>query len=437
MFTSDLGAPIYLGTADNVLQSDPKRAEERLTFEHNVLALLGHRVLVGTPFLWQSRATLALVARNQPLLERDLPGLRLTSREAVATAGDYFAQRASDTRLFDRLQLRPQSPFLLEQPEATPLDWRNLIGPDVKVVPRIASVEQRFRALVVRDAEPGNDVRSLRDLSWVALGAKFSAAGRGRTEYNMIALTERSLDGHFSRAVVEDEYLRRGADPKLLLATLARTNALYQLAAAAAHDAYLFTSSSIARRMPSKHEQPVLDPWTVSPANPYLFAHVLACIGIQPRSWARLDPFQLMRLMAASNPLRSFVVRYRDVVLRRTSEWQYNGLVPFFDDAVAIFQNDLLVGDRWRSLEMIARLGRTKSAPYAMGAVGAAILLPAASGAGALGYPLAVGSGWATGKAIKDAAKFAADLRDDISFFDTLRIRSELRRFASELGLTG
>jgi hypothetical protein len=48
-----------------------------------------------------------------------------------------------------------------------------------------------------------------------------------------------------------------------------------------------------------------------------------------------------------------------------------------------------------------------------------------------------MGSGWATGKAIKDAAKFAADLRDDISFFDTLRIRSELRRFASELGLTG
>jgi len=246
MFTSDLGAPIYLGTVDNVLQSDPKRAEERLTFEHNVLTLLGHRVLVGTPFVWQSRATLALVARNQPLLERDLPGLRLTSREAVATAGDYFAQRASDTRLFDRLQLRPESPFLLEQPGATPLDWRNLIGPEVKVVPRIASVEQKFRALVARDVEPGDDVRSLRDLSWGALGAQFSAAGRGRTEYNMSALVERSLDGHFSRAVVEDEYLRRGADPKLLSATLARTNALYQLASAAAHGAYLFTSSSIA-----------------------------------------------------------------------------------------------------------------------------------------------------------------------------------------------
>ncbi|WP_069335788.1 hypothetical protein [Sphingobium yanoikuyae] len=436
MFTSNMDAPIYLGTADNVLQSDPKRAEERLTFEHNVLTLLGHRVLVGTPFVWQSRATLALVARNQPLLERDLPGLRLTSREAVATAGDYFAQRASDTRLFDRLQLRPESPFLLEQPEATPLDWRNLIGPDVKVVPRIASVEQRFRALVASDAEPGNDVRSLRDLSWTAFGAQFSNAGRGRTEYNMSALTERSLNGHFSRAVVEDEYLRRGADPKLLSATLARTNALYQLAAAEAHGAYLFTSSSIARRMPGEHEQPVLEPWTVSPANPYLFAHVLACVGIKPRSWARLDPFQLTRLVATSNPFLSFIVRYRNVVLQRTMDWQYNGLVPHFDDAVAIFQNDLLFGERWRSLEIIARLGRMKTAPYVMGAVGTAVLLPAAYGVGALGYPLAVGSAWATGKAIKDAAKFAADLRDDISFFDTLRMRSELRRFASEFGLT-
>jgi hypothetical protein len=437
MFTSDPGAPIYLGTADNVLQSDPARAEERLTFEHNVLTLLGHRVLVGTPFVWQSQATLALVARNQPLLERDVPGLRLTSREAVTTAGDYFAQRASDTRLFDRLQLRPDSPFLLEQPSATPLDWRNLIGPDVKVVPRIASVEQRFRALVVRDSEPGSDVFSLRDLSWVAQGAQFSAAGRGRTEYNMTALTERSLEGHFSRAVVEDEYLRRGADHKLLSATLARTNALYQLASAAAHGAYLFTSNSIVRRMPSEHEQPVFGPWTVSPANPYLFAHVLACIGIQPHSWAKLDSLQLIRLVTASNPLLSFIVRYRDVVLRRTMEWQYNGLVPHFNDAVAIFQNDLLFGDKWRSLEIIARIGRTKTAPYVVGAVSTAILLPAASGAGVLGYPLAMGSGWATGKAMKDAAKFAVDLRDDISFFDTLRTRAELRRYASELGLTG
>jgi len=181
----------------------------------------------------------------------------------------------------------------------------------------------------------------------------------------------------------------------------------------------------------------VLEPWTVSPANPYLFAHVLACIGIKPRSWARLDPFQLIRLMVAPNPLLSFIVRYRNIVLRRTMEWQYNGLVPHFEDAVAVFQNDLLVGDRWRSLEIIARVGRMKSAPYAVGALGAAVLLPVASAAGALGYQLAVGSGLATGKTIKDAAKFAADLRDDISFFDTLRMRAELRRYASELGLTG
>lgn len=435
MFNSDPGAPIYLGTADNVIQSDPARAEERLTFEHNVLTLLGHQVLVGTPFIWQSQATLALVARNQPLLERNLPGLRLTSREAVATAGDYFSERASDTRLFDRLHLRPESPFLLEQPNATPLDWRNLIGPEVKVVPRSGSVEQRFRALVVRDAEPSSDAQSLRELSWVALGGQFSVAGRGRTEYNMTALTERTLDGHFSRAVVEDEYLRRGADHNLLTATLARTNALYQLASATAHGAYLFTSNNIARRIPIEHEQPVIGPWTVSPANPYLFAHVLACIGIQPRSWARLDPLQLIRVVTHSNPLMSFIVRYREVVLRRTMEWQYDGLVPTFNNAVAIFQSDLLRGDKWRSLEIIARLGRAKTAPYIVGAAGTAILLPAAAGAGALGYSLAAGSGWAIGKAVKDFAKLAADLRDDISFFDTLRTRDELRRYARELGL--
>ncbi|MBH0111633.1 hypothetical protein I5E68_01535 [Novosphingobium sp. YJ-S2-02] len=435
MFTSDRDAPIYLGTADNVLQSDPARAEEQLTFEHNVLTLLGHRVLVGTPFVWQSKATLALVARNQPLLEGDFPGLRLTSREGVRTAGDYFSQRASDTRLFDRLQLRPESPFLLEQPRATPLDWRNLIGPDVKVEPRIASVEQRFRALVVRDAEPGGDVRSLRDLSWGALGAQFSVAGRGRTEYNMSALTERSLDGHFSRAVVEDEYLKRGTDPKLLAATLARTNALYQLASAAAHGAYLFTSSNIARRIPDEHEQPVLERWTVSPANPYLFAHVLACIGIQPRSWARLGPFDLIRLMAGFNPLLNFIARYREVTLKRMINWQSTGLVPQFDEAVEIFRNDLLIGDRWRALEIIARIGRKKTAPYVGGAIGAAAMLSGAYGVGALGYQLTVGSGWAIAKSIKDATKFAADLRDDISFFDTLRMRTELRRYASGVGL--
>jgi hypothetical protein len=268
MFTSDAGAPIYLGTADNALQSEPAQAEERLAFEHNVLIALGHIVLVGTPFVWQSPATLALVARNQLLLERPLPGLRLTSREGVATAGDYFAQRASDTRLFDRLELRPESPFLVEQPGALPLNWRNVIGPSVQVVPRISSVEQRFRSLVVHDAETSGNGRSIRDLSSISLGAKLSRRGRNRTDNILTALSERSLADHFSRAIVEDELLRHDVGVDLLSDTLHRTTALYQLACAAAHGAFLFTSPGVAGRVPLEHDYPVLGPRTISPATP-------------------------------------------------------------------------------------------------------------------------------------------------------------------------
>lgn len=305
MFTFDVGAPIYLGTADNALQSEPAQAEERLAFEHNVLIALGYTVLVGTPFVWQSPATLALVARNQPLLERPLPGLRLTSREGVATAGDYFAQRASDTRLFDRLELRPESPFLVEQPGAVPLDWRNVIGPSVQVVPRISSVEQRFRTLVVHDAETSGNGRSLRDLSSISLGAKLSRRGRNRTDYILTSLSERSFAGHFSRAIVEDEFLHHDVGAALLSVALQRTTALYQLACAAAHGAFLFTSPEVARGVPLEHNYAVLGPGTISPANPYLFASVLECLGVPPRAWARLDPLTLVQMTHTANPLRT------------------------------------------------------------------------------------------------------------------------------------
>lgn len=436
MFTTGIEAPIYLGTADNALQSNPSGAEERLAFEHNVLVTLGHTVLVGTPFIWQSRATLALVARNQPLLERGLPGLRLTSREGVATAGDYFAQRASDTRLFDSLELRPESPFLVEQPGAVPLDWRNVVGSTVQVVPRISSVEQRFRALIINDAEASVDGSTIRDLSARSLGARFSVRGRNRTDYVLTSLSERSLAGHFSRAIVEDEFLRHNADLTLLNAALRRTTALYQLACATAHGASLFTSSDVARRVPREHGYPVIEPWTISPANPYLFAHVLACVGVQPKAWARLEPLTLITLTQTANPLHAFVLRYKDAVTRRALNWLASGALPSFEDAVSVLRNDLLLGDRWRSLEIVSRLGRSRSAPYLAGAVGASVVASSTAGVALLGGQLVLGSAIGTGKAIKDIAKLAADVRDDIPFLDLLRMRGQLRSYLGMIGLT-
>jgi hypothetical protein len=158
----------------------------------------------------------------------------------------------------------------------------------------------------------------------------------------------------------------------------------------------------------------------------------LECVGVRQRAWARLDPLTLIQLTHTPNPLRAFVPRYQEVVLKRTLAWIAQGHVPRFEDAVAIFQNDLLLGDRLRSLEILARIGRTKSAPYIAGAMGAGLL----AGASILSPPVALGLAFGVGKTIKDLTKLAVDVRDDLSLFDILRTRRELRRYVEQIGLT-
>lgn len=138
-------------------------------------------------------------------------GPTLGGRPETLTAAEYFAQREQDTRAASSLSLRPNSAFRSERPGSVSLDWKRRIAPDIQVEPRRESVERNFRSLFIFDIEENASTISIRAATSNGFGAKFSPLGRSRTDYLLNKIGERAFSSHFSRALVEDSYLKNEA----------------------------------------------------------------------------------------------------------------------------------------------------------------------------------------------------------------------------------
>ncbi|MCG6204617.1 hypothetical protein LPW26_08220 [Rhodopseudomonas sp. HC1] len=423
MLYPDLNAPIYLGTADNAAQGEPARATQQLSFEFIVLSILGFKILVGTPFVWQSQPSLAAVSEFQLLFDDPAVGPTLTSRPGLGSVNDYFLERESDTRLAKQLTLRPTSAFIAEQPGKSALNWQRYIGPQMRVEPRIDSVERLFRGLIVEDAEALSDGGSIRRLAEFGFGAKFSHRGRDLADYHMMSLADRSARNHFSRATVEDEILSADVTFGSIDKLLTRTTALYQLANGGAHNASLFTKPDISRAMRHQVDRPVIDRWSVSPMNPYLFAAVMNGIGVRQIAWIALSDIRIAQIVSTHNPLRSFAMYYREYLANRLFDWCAKNNLPTFAEAVRILRYELLFDEQWKWLEPVSKLPDRRFDSTIAGVVGGAFGAPFGLD------PLRVGS------AVRTIVDSSYKIIDGLGFMDTIRLRALLRRYLSEVGL--
>lgn len=80
----DLNPVIFLGTADGAIQ-DHAKCRDTLKIEWAVLSVLGYRATIGTPFLWQSPATLDAFGSSRQLFES--PGGPLLTGRAETPTG--------------------------------------------------------------------------------------------------------------------------------------------------------------------------------------------------------------------------------------------------------------------------------------------------------------------------------------------------------------
>ena len=94
MYQFDFESPIYLGTADDAVQAGANYTKENLIFEFTVLTILGFKTVVGTPFLWQSHATLGAVEERRDLFD-GTTGLTFGGRPETSSVEEYFNQLCS------------------------------------------------------------------------------------------------------------------------------------------------------------------------------------------------------------------------------------------------------------------------------------------------------------------------------------------------------
>lgn len=206
----DLNPVIFLGTADGAIQDHPK-CRDTLRLELAVLSILGYRAAIGTPFLWQSPATLDAFGLSHQLF--DSPnGPFLTGRVETPTVSEYFYSRQHDTQGVRNFSLAPNSPFKTEHPGAVAIDWQREIAPSTRIVPRNGSVETNFKALFLQDTSITNSAASIFHLTQNSHSAAYSAAGRNRADSVLNKTAETVFHQHFSRAAVEDTLLRSGLE---------------------------------------------------------------------------------------------------------------------------------------------------------------------------------------------------------------------------------
>jgi len=422
MYQFDFEAPIYLGTADDAVQSGSNYTKENLNFEFTVLTILGFKTIVGTPFLWQSHATLGAVEERRALFDQ-ATGLTFAGRPETSNVEEYFNQRSNDTKSSSQLFLRPNSPFRSERPGSIPLNWQRNIAPNVKIEPRHGSVEKYFRKLFINDTADSYSPNSIMRNTSNGFSAKYSQSGRRRTDYMLNTVSEKAFQGHFSRALVENSYLKEGFNIYGLDQILLRTSALYQAANGFAHSGSLFTTPQIHKYLPKNINLTTLNRFSISPLNPYLFADVLRGIGVDPRSWIFLDSLLISRLVNTHNPLLMFVQLYKQFLIEKIYFWMNQNIFPSYYGAVSTLQKELFSDNEWQFLEKFAILPGRKFDSLFAG-------VTAAGTAAMFGF-----NPFSLAGAAKQIVEFSYKLIDGITFFEMLRMRKTLRKYLLEIGL--
>lgn len=422
MFQFDFESPIYLGTADDAVQSACNYAKEHIVFELTVLTILGFKTIVGTPFLWQSQGTLSAVEKRRELFDGQT-GLTLGGRPDTSSPEEYFKQRENDTKLASQLLLRSDSAFRSERPGSVPLHWQRSIAPDVKIEPRQGSVEKHFRALFINDAQDNYSPNSIMKATSIGLGAKYSRIGRSCADYMLNKVGERAFQGHFSRALVEHSYLKEGFHITNLDEVLLRTSALYQAANGLAHIGSLFTTPTIYKYLPKSLELTTLNRFSISPLNPYLFADVLRGIGVDNRAWGNLDSFVVSRIANTHNPLQMFARLYKQYLIEKIYYWMSQGFLPSYRRTVLILQKELFYDNEWQFLEKASMVSGRKFNGLVAGVT---------SGSAAAMFGL---NPFLVGGAARQVVEFSYKLIEGLSFFEILRMRYTLRKYLLEVKL--
>ena len=418
----DFDAPIYLGTADDAAQECHFSAEISLNFEITVLTILGFKTIIGAPFLWQSWATLIAVDQRIKLFD-NLVEPRLGGRQDTFTLSDYFYQRKQDTKSLSNLTLRHNSLFRSESPGWVKLNWQNQIAPTTQVDPRIESVEKIFRELFIRDAEDEILDDTIRIATSHGFGSTYSRVARNRTDSLLNALGEKAFTNHFSRAFVEDFYLREDAYFSNLDSVLLRTSALYQAANGLAHQGSLFTTPKLFQKIPSYLPLTVLHRYSISPLNPYLFADVLGGIGVTKKSWNNLNDIQISRIINTQNPLKMFSELFKQYLIIKILDWHEYQTPINYSTAVKILRKELLYENKWDFLESISTLAGRKLDGFLAGiAIGGASTVVGLN-------PFSMAS--QTRFIVENSYK----LIDGLPFFDLLRMRKSLKKQLDELKL--
>lgn len=422
MYQFDFESPIYLGTADDAVQAGSNYTKENLIFEFTVLTILGFKTVVGTPFLWQSYATLGAVEERRDLFD-GTTGLTFGGRPETSSVEEYFNQRENDTKSASQLLLRSNSAFRSERPGSVPLNWQRNIAPNVKIEPRRGSVEKYFRTLFINDTQDNYSPNSIMKNTSNGFSAKYSRSGKRRADYMLNTVGERAFQGHFSRALVEHSYLKEGFNIFSLDQILLRTSALYQAANGLAHVGTLFTTPQIYKYLPENIELTTLNRFSISPLNPYLFADVLRGIGIDIRSWANLDSFIVSRIVNTHNPLLMFVHLYKQYLIEKIYFWMSQNIMPSYRGAVLNLQKELFYDNEWRFLEKLSILSGRKFDGLVAGVTfgGAAAMF------GLKPFMLA--------GAARQVVEFSYKLIEGISFFEILRMRHTLRKYLIEVKL--
>lgn len=417
----DLNPVIFLGTADGAIQ-DHAKCRETLRLELAVLSILGYRAAIGTPFLWQSPATLDAFGSSHQLF--DSPGgPLLTGRAETPTVAEYFYRRQHDTQGVRNLSLAPNSPFKTEHPGAVPIDWQREIAPATMIAPRNGSVETDFKTLFLQDTSITSSAESIFHLTQYSHAAAYSAAGRNRADSVLNRTAETVFHQHFSRAAVEDRLLRSGLDGDLRQPLLRRTSALYQAANGRAHSGVLFTIPEVAHQLRSIQDLLVISKLSVNPMNPYLFVELLRVLGVSPAAWATADPASLAEAVNTQNPLRMFADIYKNYLTVRLFDWSRRKVVVPFGHALQDLTKALLRQGDWRRLETVAPLSGRKFDSLFAGVAGG-------------GIGLAIGANpFTVGGAARQVVEFGYKFLDGFSLFEVLSMRRTLRRYLKEIGL--
>ena len=303
---------VFLATADSVVQEWFPETRYEIIRQIKLLTLLGYEVVLGTPFVWQSKYTRHALDYFSPFVEANL--IRLMGRPGIRSASDYLAAREDDTKKIKLNSELGKSVFFDEVPTQTAKRIAYDIDKLSSLLQRRGSVERYFKDLFLNDLKISSKDTTLFGRIRTELPTRFSSFSWRKGEYIYNLLEELAFRGHFSRATIESMLISNHLPTHVIRSLNMRNTGLYHAANALACDSMLFTWAPFGEALPLEITN--VHQFSLSPVNPYLFEEALNIFGISKQVIDDLPLNVILSIVNSAPEVIAFVSWYKDFIYK-------------------------------------------------------------------------------------------------------------------------